>query len=190
VIPSYRFIPRYFYPDQREDVQHALSWVYQNIESYGGDPERIYISGHSAGGYLAALEATKSDWLKRFSLPVDLIKGCVPISAPYDMILVAEVTPESPVLAEFFRETDLKEASPIFNIKNILPEFLVAVGSLEKSPTLGTKSSEDFVKKIQDKGGQAELLVLDGMNHADTVLALGNEKSELFKAIIKMIKRM
>ena len=57
-----------------EQVRRAVAWVYRNARSFGGDPERIYVSGHSSGGHLAGVVLT-TDWRKDFDLPADTVKG-------------------------------------------------------------------------------------------------------------------
>jgi acetyl esterase/lipase len=60
VVPNYRLAPRHPWPAQIEDVTRALGWVKKNIAAHGGDPERVVVSGGSAGGHLAALVALSS----------------------------------------------------------------------------------------------------------------------------------
>ena len=57
-----------------DQVRRAVAWVYKNAESFGGDPNRIYVSGHSSGGHLAGVLLT-TDWEKDFGVPTDIIKG-------------------------------------------------------------------------------------------------------------------
>lgn len=180
VVPSYRLAPEFRFPDQPEDVQKVLAWVYRNIGSYGGDPEHIYIAGHSAGAILAAFVAMKTDWLARMSLPADLIKGCVPISANYDLRQRATNRKYAPT-------PDIQvEASPIFHIENPPRLTIVALGSLEEKNFL--KPSQEFAQKIQGKGGTAEVMVVNDLDHDGIAISLGYEKSKLVQAILNMIK--
>ena len=57
-----------------EQVRRAVAWVYRNARSFGGDPDRIYVSGHSSGGHLAGVVLV-TDWRKDFDLPADTVKG-------------------------------------------------------------------------------------------------------------------
>lgn len=67
-----------------EQVRRAVKWAYKNAESFGGDPERIFVSGHSSGGHLAAVLLT-TDWLSDYDLPPNVIKGGVCGSGMYDL---------------------------------------------------------------------------------------------------------
>ena len=67
-----------------EQVCRAIAWVYRNAASFGGDPDRIYVGGHSSGAHLAAVALT-TDWQRDFGLPPDLIKGGLCGSGMYDL---------------------------------------------------------------------------------------------------------
>src|SRR5215813_527629 len=65
-------------------VRNAVAWVYRNARAFGGDPDRIYVSGHSSGGHLAGVVLT-TDWRKEFGLPADTVKGGLCCSGMYDL---------------------------------------------------------------------------------------------------------
>ena len=76
------------FPGAIQDVADAISWVYQHIgeEKYGGgDTNRVFLSGHSAGGHLASLATLDRQWLDRREVPADFIKGVVSISGIYNV---------------------------------------------------------------------------------------------------------
>ncbi len=182
VAASYRLTPRFHYPDQPNDVRHVLAWVFRSVERYGGDPNRIFLGGHSAGATLTATVCAKTDWLTRMVLPQGLLKGCAPISGSYD-VRNAE-SRESWRL--YVPDPALRdEASPLLTIVDP-PSFVVLLGSREAERLLLVGAPE-LVEKIRQKRAKAELIVLDGMEHDDTVFALGEEQSPVFQAILKMI---
>jgi acetyl esterase/lipase len=88
VSANYRLSPGVMHPTHIQDAASAFAWIIKNIERYGGDPERVYVSGHSAGAYLAALMALDPDWLAAHGLGLDAIRGTIAIS-PF---LYVEVT--------------------------------------------------------------------------------------------------
>jgi pimeloyl-ACP methyl ester carboxylesterase len=73
------------HPDHIQDVAKAFSWVYHNIAAYGGDPEKIYVFGQSAGGHLASLLATDGSYLGALGLSTDKIRGVISMSGVYDL---------------------------------------------------------------------------------------------------------
>ena len=178
-VANYRWAPQHRYPAQVEDVQEILSWVYHNIDRLGGDCERIYIGGHSAGAILSASVSMNSKWTGGRKLPANLVKGCVPISGRYDLR-------NSPSSEVYVSDSKLVvEASPVLNVVDPPARNLVVAGSKEDSVL---KPSEDLVAKISHSGREAKLLILEGMNHADTALTLRSAEGRLFKEMIGLIK--
>jgi arylformamidase len=179
VVATYRWAREYRYPSQVEDTRDILSWVYRNIGSMGGDPEKIYIGGHSAGAILSASVSVDPSWTARRQLPVDLVKGCIPISATYDMRT-------NPYAEPYVSDSRLIiEASPILNITHPAQENLVAVGTKEE---IYVQPSKDLVAKLSEKGVNAKLLILENMDHAETVWSLRDANGKLFQEIMKIVK--
>ena len=87
VTPNYRLVPAAKFPSQLEDVVSSLAWVYHNIDKYGGDNQRIFIAGSSAGGHIAALATVRKDLIEKAGLPANLIKACFTLGAPLDLRL-------------------------------------------------------------------------------------------------------
>ena len=177
LVASYRLTPRSAYPAQPDDVRAALAWAYRHVKEYGGDPDRIYVGGHSAGAILSAFVSMKTDWLEARSLPKNLIKGCVPISGPYDLTKSGAVTEYLPNAAE------RADASPMFHIDAPPPHTIVAVGSVEPY----VDESKAFVERARARGADVELLVLEGLPHDETVAALANDESPLVQAMVRMM---
>ncbi len=95
VSTNYRLLPDVEMGVLIRDVARALGWVHRNIGGYGGDPDRIFVMGHSAGAQLAALLCTDESYLKAEGIPFDVLKGCVPVDGDtYDLpaiIMTAEI---------------------------------------------------------------------------------------------------
>jgi arylformamidase len=179
VVATYRWAPEYRYPSQVEDTREILAWVYRNIGSMGGDPEKIYIGGHSAGAILSASIAVDPSWTAKLNLPGNIVKGCIPISGGYDMRT-------NPFVEPYVSDPKLMiEASPILNIRNPPKNNLIAVGTGEE---IFVQPSKDFTEKLSEKGVNAKLLVLDKMDHAETVWSLRDSNGQLFQEIMKIVK--
>ena len=80
VAPSYRLGPKAKCPDYINDAADAVAWTFKNIDKYGGDPDRIFVSGGSAGSYLAALITMDKSWLETRGVDIDGIAGLIPVS--------------------------------------------------------------------------------------------------------------
>jgi arylformamidase len=89
---SYRLLPNVDMGALTKDVADALGWVHKNIATYGGDPNRLLVMGHSAGGQLAALMCTDDRYAKAEGFALSVIKGCVPVDADtFDIPAIIEV---------------------------------------------------------------------------------------------------
>jgi acetyl esterase/lipase len=83
VVISYRLSPQASHPAHIEDAAAAFAWTRRNIARHGGDPDRILVTGHSAGAYLAMLLATDARWLAAHMLSPRDIRGVAPVSGFY-----------------------------------------------------------------------------------------------------------
>lgn len=77
---NYRLYPKVKNPGYIEDAAQALAWTFKHIAEYGGNPDKIFVSGHSAGGYLALILATDKKWLANYGADADKVKAYLPVS--------------------------------------------------------------------------------------------------------------
>ena len=177
IVVSYRLHP-HRYPDQVDDMRHALDWTRQHIAEYGGDKDRVYVGGHSAGGILSALVGVKTRWTDGLPLPADFVKGIVPVSGPYDL------RNSTGFVSDFVDTAAEREAaSPALNIERT-PPAVVALGGKE---TVYLEDSRKFVEELRQRGGRTELIVLADMQHDDSALAAGDADGPLLTAVLRMI---
>ena len=106
-----------------------------------------------------------------------MLKGVAPVSAPYD-------SEDAETEAEIATARVVRRAGEVPDPDNPPPRAVVAVGSVEAY----VDASREFADKLKAKGVEAEFLVLEGEDHAQTALSLGDEDSELFRAVLKMIQ--
>ena len=159
-----------------EQARRAVGWVYRNAKSFGGDPNRIYLSSHSSGSHLCGCVLT-NDWAKE-NLPVDLIKGAVLGSGMYDL-----------------KPVRLSKRSKYVNFTDEMEQALSAQRHLDKLHALvviayGTyetpefqRQSRDFVAAVKAAGKPAELLVGEGYNHFEMLETLANPYGLLGRAV-------
>ncbi|WP_459188981.1 alpha/beta hydrolase [Parabacteroides sp. APC149_11_2_Y6] len=77
---NYRLLPKCSLTDCIEDAAAAVAWAFQEIEKYGGDKQKIFVSGHSAGGYLTNMVGMDKKWLQTYAIDADSIAGLIPFS--------------------------------------------------------------------------------------------------------------
>ncbi|MCR9258870.1 MAG: alpha/beta hydrolase fold domain-containing protein [Pseudomonadaceae bacterium] len=95
VSANYRLSPGVMHPAHVQDAASATAWVHQNIAEYGGDPQYLYVGGHSAGAYLAALLALDPQHLQQHEMTLSDIRGAIPISPFLYVEETAEDRPKS-----------------------------------------------------------------------------------------------
>ncbi len=114
VVVNYRLSPEVKHPAHVQDVAGAFAWTYKKISKYGGDPQRITIFGHSAGGHLVSLLAADASYLKAHRISTGKIRGGVSMSGRYDLAGLPRFF--APVLYTAFGASDkaaLRAASPV-----------------------------------------------------------------------------
>jgi arylformamidase len=163
-----------------EQVCRAVAFVYRNAASLGGDPAKLYLSGHSSGGHLAGCAVTH-DW-PADGLPEDILKGALLISGMYDLEPV-RLSKRSAYVAF----TDAMEAalSPQRHIARLAAPLVLAHGTNE-TPEF-KRQTRDFHAAVQAAGKPAELIVADGYNHFELLETLSSPYGVLGRAVLRQM---
>lgn len=182
VAVGYRLAPGAKYPQQVEDCRAALRWVYDNIAGYGGDPGRIYVGGHSAGGHLAAMLALQHDHLGAAGLPSDVIKGCFTVSGVFDVADTLQDRREA-----FLRsEDDVREASPVHNTQGNTTPFLLEIGTDDFD---NLRSQHPLMlTALRSQAGYVEEMVREGHNHFQISLDHADPDSPWVRRVLEWMK--
>ncbi len=164
-----------------DQVRRAIAWVYRNAASFGGDPERLYVGGHSSGGHLAAVALT-TDWQDAFDLPSDMIKGGLCSSGMYDLAPVRLSHRSSYVK---FTDAMVEALSPMRHLDRLRAKLIVAYGSYE-TPEF-QRQARDFAAAVRDAGKPVELLVGDNYSHLELPETLCSPYGLLGAAVLQQI---
>ena len=159
VSAGYRLAPQHVFPAGFDDCAAAVAWVYRNAGRANADRDRIFLSGHSAGGHYASLLAVRSDWQAPRDLPADVVTGCLPISGVYTFGAGSGLSMRPRFLDEESKETS---ASPLAFIDKP-PPFLIAYGS-DDFPHLREQARE-MTSALRSAGGEVESIELAGCDH-------------------------
>ena len=183
LVPNYRLSPTVTHPGHIQDVAKAFAWTYKNIKKYGGRPDEIFVSGHSAGGHLAALLATDDTYLKAEGLSLKAIKGAIPLSGVYSI-------PEGGMFDKPFGKDPKarKQASPINYVRGDAPPFLIVYGDADL-PACDRPAACAFCKALKDKKCQAEVLEVKNRNHMTILFGAGSVKDPVGKAMLAFIQK-
>ncbi len=181
VVPSYRLAPQCPFPAQIEDVAAAFAWTVRHVAEYGGDTNRIYVGGHSAGGHLAALLALDPHRLAPYQLRPGIIRGVLALSGVYDL---ARITGLESV---FGRDpTFRREASPVFQVDAGGPPFLITYCEWDYF-TLPAQARE-LDSTLRAAGVPTQLVYIPGQNHISEMLNVVAPDDPLAAAVLEFIR--
>lgn len=164
-----------------QQVRSAVAWVYKNAASFGGDPERIFVSGHSSGAHLTGCVLV-TDWQKEFGLPAGIIKGGLLVSGMYDLKPV-RLSKRS----EYVKFTDeIEQAlSSQRHLDKLNAPIIVAYGT-EETPEF-QRQSREFAAAVKAAGKPVELIVGQAFNHFEMQETLGNPYGVAGRAALKLM---
>lgn len=164
-----------------DQVRRAVAWVKRNAASFGGDPDRIYVSGTSSGAHLAGVVLT-TDWQNDFALPTDTVKGGLCCSGMYDLYPVSLSARARYVK---FNAELIERLSPLRHLDRLAAPVIVAHGTLE-TPEF-QRQNREFAAAVQAAGKPVTLLVGQGYNHFEMFETLGNPYGLLGRAMLHLM---
>ena len=161
VAVNYRFSPRVKAPAYIEDAAAAVAWTFRNIENYGGSDKRIFVSGHSAGGYLTSMIGLDPRWLGAYDIDPNDIAGLIPYSG--HTITHFTVREERGVDSS---KPIIDELAPLFHVRDDAPPLLLITGDREME-LLGRYEENAYMWRMMQIAGHTKttLYELDGFNH-------------------------
>lgn len=185
ITAGYRLAPGHLFPVGVEDCIGGLRWTLQNVARFGGDPGKLFLGGHSAGGHYAALLAVKRDWQAGAGVPIDCVRGCLPLSGVYDFTASSGLTMRPRFLGQSGNE---REASPIHQLQPPLPPFYIAHGSADFPHLM--KQAEAFELAFRAAGGAIQRDVLADRNHFSASYAGGEVDGPWVKPALAFMARV
>ena len=161
VAADYRLSPKAKAPAYIEDAAAAVAWTFKNIARYGGDTNRIFLSGHSAGGYLASLITLDRRWLAVHGVDPDRLAGLVPFSGPS---ITHFAIREERGLAR--TRPLIEDLAPVYHVRKDAPPILLISGDRNHELLGRYEESAYFWRMLKEVGHPSvELLELQGYDH-------------------------
>jgi arylformamidase len=182
---SYRLAPKHVFPANFDDAADAVAATWRLAEQYGYDRDAIFIGGHSAGGHLSSLLSVTSDWQATRGLPLEVIKGCLPISGTFDFTPGCGLSMRPRFLGPqgIFNEV---KASPIFRVAGRSPPFFITYGAKD-FPHLMVQS-EKFAMVLRARGIAAETLEIPEATHGTVLLMAAEKDKPWFAAAVRWMR--
>lgn len=181
VIPRYSLCPTVGLDEIVQQMRTMLRWTWHNIGTFGGDPEQISVSGHSAGGHLAAM-LLFTDWSRGHDLPTSPITGVTSISGLYDL---------RPLLDSYVQEhlrlsvEDAARLSPVLHVASRPSALLLAVAGGD--PSGFHEQCDDFARRCNDVGYALDRMLLPDRDHLSILETLARPDGTLARAVLEQI---
>ncbi|MCE3280099.1 MAG: esterase [Bacteroidetes bacterium] len=186
---SYPLSPDADYDGMAEASAHAIKWIKENISKYGGDPERIFISGHSAGGHLAALITVKQEYFQELNLK-DPVKGVILIDAAgldmYNYLKKQADKGNTQYQSVFTTNPEnWKRGSPIYYLHEGVPPMLIFTG--EKTYPNIKSSNKRFINELPQHSIKFEHKEIRRKHHIPMIFQFYNGRNPLYNDILKFM---
>jgi arylformamidase len=178
---DFALLPQVNLAEMVAQVRRALAWLFGNAPAFGGDPGRIFVSGHSSGSHLAG-NLVVTDWAGAFGLPPDLIKGAVCASGIYDLRPVRLSARSRYVHLDDAMEQDL---SPIRHLDRLHCPVFTAYGAFESDEF--KRQSRAFADAIAASGRPMEAVEAASLNHFELAETLGRADGILGAAALRQM---
>ena len=163
VVPDYRVYPEVRYPGFLQDGAQAVRWAKDNAARFGGDPDKLFVMGHSAGAYIAAMLALDRRWLKEVNLAPDRdIAGLIGISGPYDFLPLRNRT-----LQVIFGGANDAAIQPISHVSPGAPPAMLVTGARDGIVDPGNSSR--LADRLRAAGNRATVHTYAWVGHLSII---------------------
>lgn len=166
VLADYRLFPDVTFPGFVEDSARAVSWVHDNIERFGGDPEAIFLSGQSAGAYNVTMLALDRQWLGRLGKQTNIIKGVAALAGPYDFYPFDSDSTKNSFGS--YHKPDMTQ--PVNFVRPDAPPLWLSTGTADTQ--VRPRNSRILRDRILEAGGDAEYVEYRDMGHLEIMMAI------------------
>jgi acetyl esterase/lipase len=177
VLPDYRVYPEVKYPDFLDDGAHAVRWARDNAAQLGGDADKIFLMGHSAGAYIASMLSLDARWLAKVGMsPARDVAGFIGLAGPYDFL---------PLHGDIYRTIfggDRPETQPISHVAPGAPPALLLAGN--KDAIVDPGNSTRLAERLRAAGNDATEVVYPRVGHFFIVATL----APIFRLFIPVLR--
>lgn len=161
VAPNYRLLTKAQIENCIDDAAAAVAWTLNNIEQFGGDPSKLFVAGHSAGGYLSSMIGLDKKWLSKYNIDPDILAGLIPYSGQvithFNIRKEKGISELTPLIDEY---------APLFHIRKDAPPYVIITGDAEME-LFGRHEENLYMWRMMKLTGHpyVKIYKLDGYNH-------------------------
>lgn len=164
-IPDYRLYPQVRYPVFLQDCARAFAFVQDHAAAYGGNTDRLFLSGHSAGAYNAVMLAADPQYLRQAGADLSQVRGVIGIAGPYDFLPLTDAS-----LIALFEGRNRADTQPINHIDGPRPPMLLATGDADT--VVGPRNTYRLAEKLRSFDSPVTVKTYPGVGHIGIILSL------------------
>ena len=164
-VADYRLYPQVKYPAFVEDAAAALAFLHAHASTYGGDPARLFVSGHSAGAYNAVMLASEPAFLRAQGGDLNWIAGVIGIAGPYNFLPMVQKE-----YVDMFHGPNNLDSMPVNHVTGPRPPMLLVTGTRDR--TVAPSNTKSMAARLKSAGSAVEEIHYRGRGHVDILLSL------------------
>ena len=169
LVADYRLSPEVRYPVFVQDSALAMRWAFANAEKYGADPARIFVMGHSAGAYNAAMLALDKRWLGAVGLDPARLAGWIGLAGPYDFLPIGDRKTQ----VAFEWPQTAPDSQPMFHVSSTSPAALLIAP--EKDTVVDPqRSTVSLARRLKGAGVRVESELYDTVSHVTLIASMAS----------------
>lgn len=185
VLVNYSLCPKVSVSEITRQNRAAISWVHRNIQNHNGNPDRLFVAGHSAGGHQVGMLLT-TDWEREYGLPAEIIKGGIPISGLFDLrpFYYSWLQPKLLLSHDI-----IQRESPLFHLDalDFYPPLLMSVGGDESQEF--HRQTNEFAEAWISRGGAVTMLPQPKKDHISAISDFVDPTSDVTNAVCAFIQQ-
>lgn len=167
VVADYRLSPAFRYPAFVQDSAGALRWAFDHATDYGADAARIFVMGHSAGAYNAAMLALDARWLAAVGLAPARLAGWIGLAGPYDFLPIVDAQTQ----VAFNWPATPADSQPLTHASSASPPALL-LAPLHDSVVNPQRSTVALAERLRRRGVAVEYELFDGVSHVTLMASM------------------
>ncbi|MDO8719236.1 MAG: alpha/beta hydrolase [Polaromonas sp.] len=169
LVADYRLSPQFRYPAFLQDSAQAVRWALDHAPDHGADPARVFVMGHSAGAYNAAMVALDRRWLAAQDLSPARLAGWIGLAGPYDFLPIGDAQTR----IAFDWPGTPADSQPLFHASQASPPALLLAPALDNTVN-PQRSTVAMAQRLKDRGVRVESALYDSVSHVTLVAAMAS----------------